>query len=440
MRYRLPRCIDGAVLLIAIFLIVHNVNAPLDTHVSVSDYAARVGDLDKQVGAVILAAYGLLALFFNRQQVFTFRIGSGVCAFLFLAVATASLAWSQSPELSASRWFGMMTVVVAAAAAVKRLGTIDVLRWCFFAELMYLTLGILNELRCGTFQPVSAGYRFHGINDDNSTGTEAVILLFASIAMSRRAPSSWLYRSGIVMAIALMVMTRSRTALVSCIVALGIVYGVIYLRRRARILLLYGVALAGIGVIALTEADFINMNAVMSLGRSDASSDALTGRIPLWNELYEDYARPRIVTGYGYGAFWTRERIEAISRHRKWKVAAAHSIYLDSVLAVGLIGGLLYLLTLAGLLATALKLAEMRKEEGVFWACVLCALLLDGVSDSSPWYIASMYFFMSVQAVFVLCSLDVQRAIHGAGVYSNDDHPLDGLLDHEKPEVTGVLH
>lgn len=422
MRYQLPRWIDAAVLLIALFLIVHNVDAPMATHESLGDYAATIGNLKKEVGAIILAIYGCLALLFNRQRVFTFRNASGVFAILFLAFATASLAWSHNPELGASRWFGMIATVVAAAGAMKRFGTLQVLRWCFVAGSLYLTMGILNELRLGTFHLFSAGYRFHGINDYNSTGAEAVLLLFASLALARRVPSSWLYRSGIVIAIAVIVMTRSRTALVSCVVALGLVYGVTYLRRRTMILCVYCIALSTIAVLALAEADFINLSAVISFGRSDASTDVLTGRIPLWTQLYQDYARSHLLAGYGYGAFWTGERIEVISRHRKWTVAAAHSIYLDSLLAVGCVGSLLYLLTLLGLLASALKLARVTGGEGVFWACVLCALLIDGIADSSPWYIASMYFFMSVQAVFVISSLDVQNLIHSAHSYRDDEH------------------
>jgi hypothetical protein len=417
MRYRLPKWIDAAVLVIAFFLLVHNVDAPTVTltRVSLDDYAANVGNIHKQVAAAILVVYGFIVLLINRQRVFTFRNACGSLAILFLAVATASIAWSDSPELSASRWFGMITMIVAAAAAMKRLGTLNIIRWCFVAEMVYLTMGIANELRLGALHPFSTGYRFHGINDPNSTGTEAVILLFASLAMSRRAPSSKLYRTGILLAVAVIVLTRSRTALVSCIGALGLVYGQAYLRPRAIALTVYCATLSMVALFALTEARFINLDAVISLGRPDTSADSWNGRVPLWMQLYQDYAQRSPVAGYGYGAFWTEERIKAISYHSKWKIAAAHSIYLDSLLAVGFVGALL------GLLASALRLAKMRTEEGVFWACVLCALLIDGVTDSSPWFIASMYFFMSVQAVFVICSLDVQNLLHNADVSCADE-------------------
>jgi hypothetical protein len=50
--------------------------------------------------------------------------------------------------------------------------------------------------------------------------------------------------------------------------------------------------------------------------------------------------------------------------------------------------------------------ARGGKQEGFFFACLLCAVLFDGFSDSEPWFISSIYLFASIQAVFVLNSLE----------------------------------
>jgi O-antigen ligase len=140
------------------------------------------------------------------------------------------------------------------------------------------------------------------------------------------------------------------------------------------------------------------------MGRKDASHDTLTGRIPLWSELLTGYVDRRPIVGYGYGAFWTRERIEDISNDQGWSIAAAHSIYVDSVLAVGYCGGILYLSMLLSLFVMSLRVARMNRQDGFFFACVVCAVLLDGFSDSGPWYVASIYLFAPIQACFSLSS------------------------------------
>ena len=51
-------------------------------------------------------------------------------------------------------------------------------------------------------------------------------------------------------------------------------------------------------------------------------------------------ARPWL--GYGYGGFWTPERLERVSLDQGWIVPHAHNTYLDEELALGVVGCVLY--------------------------------------------------------------------------------------------------
>ncbi|MGI4757355.1 MAG: O-antigen ligase family protein [Janthinobacterium lividum] len=399
--------VDYLILGCAFFLIVHTLDGPGLGASASSPYGATAGTgtLGKQVGFILLLCYGLVALATNRAQAFTLKTVSAVLAIVFLAFITLSLGWSIDAHASMTRLFGFFTYVLAASGAVKRLGIRDVLRWYVFAQSSYLVLGVINEVRLQAFHPLTSWYRFSGIADDNATGNDAVVLAFASIAMLRSAPSSRLYRTALVLAIIILLLTKSRTALFSMIFALLIVYCFVAFRGLKLSLYFYGLILFFAFPFVLQTLDVFHIQDAVGLGRSDTSDEALNGRFPLWTELYTDFAEGRPMLGYGYGAFWTPNRIEDISTDQGWSIAAAHSIYMDALLAIGFCGAAVYLATLFSLFAKAVKLARSGSQEGYFFACLLCAVLFDGFSDSEPWFVSSIYLFGSIQAVFVLNSL-----------------------------------
>ena len=114
-------------------------------------------------------------------------------------------------------------------------------------------------------------------------------------------------------------------------------------RARALAALTAGLAICTVALAAsfarAQVADRL-LGAVM-LGREE-QSEGLTGRIPLWNELL-GYAQARPWEGYGYQTFWTDKQIENVSDDMEWTLREAHNGYLDTVLSVGLIGGVILL-------------------------------------------------------------------------------------------------
>jgi O-antigen ligase len=88
------------------------------------------------------------------------------------------------------------------------------------------------------------------------------------------------------------------------------------------------------------------------LGR-EGESDALTGRLPVWNEL-QNYARQRLWQGYGYDSFWTPQHIEDVSEEFHWRFREAHNAYLDAALSIGIVGAAtLLMIVLSGIYRTS---------------------------------------------------------------------------------------
>jgi O-antigen ligase len=78
------------------------------------------------------------------------------------------------------------------------------------------------------------------------------------------------------------------------------------------------------------------------LGRSPQ----MTGRIPLWQDLFQNFYLERPILGYGYGALWMQKsfRIQMQIRHEwPFQVYFADNGFFDILLNLGLIGFLLFL-------------------------------------------------------------------------------------------------
>ena len=96
----------------------------------------------------------------------------------------------------------------------------------------------------------------------------------------------------------------------------------------------------------------------------------LTGRTLIWSALVDSIAK-RPLLGYGFYSFWQGLTGESASviHATHWTFGYAHNGYIEIVLQVGLIGGILFLLTLMSAIHNA-------------WYC-----LRNGSLDQYDWYI-----------------------------------------------------
>ncbi len=86
-------------------------------------------------------------------------------------------------------------------------------------------------------------------------------------------------------------------------------------------------------LLALGWSDLMG---VVLLGRHEQVS-TLTGRVPLWIECWS-FVEQRPLTGYGYNGFWTEDRAWDLTDTQGWVLASSHSMYLETVLNLGLVG------------------------------------------------------------------------------------------------------
>jgi O-antigen ligase len=358
------------------------------------DLAQDVGgsNLARQVAAIAIGAMGI-ALLARRSQVpmeLNWRLLAPIIA--LCAWITASALWSDDAALSLKRSLLPELLIVGAFGLAKHLRPIEL---CMFTAIIgtgSIMLGVAVEVVSGTFLR-SGEYRFSGTLDPNIQGVYCAALCLASACLAadpltaskpwRRAMWLMLFALGGVF----LLLTQSRTSTAALIVGLVVVYALgLPWRRKVLIAGIVGPIIAA-GLILLLSAERgkdVAVNAAL-LGRSQETSDlgTLTGRVNIWDRVIGDIAE-RPLTGYGYGGFWTTERVMSYTRVLDWEFNHAHSVYLESLLNAGIIGLVLGLLIVIMALASAGRTFLRTHDYGyLFIAALLALALVHGLLDSN---------------------------------------------------------
>lgn len=355
-----------------------------DTLEDVDDLQVNLaqGKLVRQLAFAVLAVAGTWGLI--RPGASRLRVQGtalGAVAVMLTVWCFASALWSDNPSLASRRFFSMGTTIVASVALAKHFTSRDVMQLAFVCAGSHLVLDIAFAVAFGNFRPWEPGFRFSGLLHPNHEAANCALVILSSIALVRGSKPGSLatttkqwrvaYRALAATAFVVLLLAKSRTAIAATLLG----YCFLLLQgagRRARIFAVSGaisVACAAILFSGDLVADGLSTGA--TLDRPDSDVSTLTGRVPLWEELL-DYLAAQPLSGYGYGSFWTPQRIFFISESQGWPVSHAHCDYIDIALALGLVGLTLYVLTLV--LAITSSLTAHRENQ--FAAHDGCAALI----------------------------------------------------------------
>jgi O-antigen ligase len=157
--------------------------------------------------------------------------------------------------------------------------------------------------------------------------------------------------------------------------------------QRRIVWFLLGVWCVGGGLLflALEPKSGQRFETLAKLGRNEPDADpkSLTGRLPIWTQIVTDI-QDRPALGYGYAAYWTAERVHRLSYIHDWEFSNAHSCYLEMILAVGLIGFGLGLLTVLAVFARGFWLYVQSADLGLlFVLSVFVMAFINGLIEST---------------------------------------------------------
>jgi exopolysaccharide production protein ExoQ len=324
----------------------------------------------------------------------------------YIGWCVASMLWTTDGAQTVRKLGILALMLIGAFGAASRFDLDDLLAIVMLALAGLIGVGFLAELGLGMFRPWRSDYRFAGTCHPNDQAVQCALLALAAAGaawMKRDRP--WLRRLLVAAGLIGLALSKSRTTLLALVIAAALA-AVLSARGLQRWLVLsVGVAalsLAGIAANFVSVTDLDQTFDVASMGRRENVS-SLTGRLPLWNELWKS-AEKRPLAGHGYGGFWGEKNVLKYSAIFAWHIPHAHNGYLDLMLAVGVIGAALYVawVVATGVVAGA-RFETWRDSGDLFVVCLLAFSLIHAVTESKfPGAGIGAFFVMMAMAAVAI--------------------------------------
>lgn len=349
------------------------------------DSATRIqrsekGSVKRRVGLVVLASTLFLSLIRAKRR-FQLNTPLGWVIICYLGWILCSLMWSVVPMHTLKRlavtylmWGAAITVVVQ--LSIKQLACMAV-----FVTGMTLLIGFGNEIRLGTLDVFYEGWRFSGVFHAMGMGRNCSILVVSSmylISVEERVLYRNLLWCVVLVAIIGLVLTRTRTTVISSLVCIGIYWSFVVETRRKIVLILGAViCLSGAYVIVGHEVVQYGSDAA-SLGRGGSSKQQvmnLTGRVPMWKYSFKFLAE-RPLHGYGYNTFLNPYNVDMFYRDLGWRPSSLHSAYVSVLMGTGFIGCSLFLLMMVCALARSFVLARADPRYYYIFSIIVWVVLV----------------------------------------------------------------
>lgn len=357
---------------------------------------ARIeGSLDRKIAFLTLGFFGVVSLMRQKKNNLKINGFFGFLILFYFVWAFSSLAWAQDTTLTFRRLVAFAMLCLGAIAVSKRFSISDIILFTLLSTGFYLIIGLSAEIAFGTFQPFAPEYRFSGTLHPNYQSVNCALLLISAIFFSRYANgASSLYLLVEVAALTFLVLTKSRTALVSTLLALSAVWALgSTIRRKAFIFLCISWTIC---FLYLVFGD-ISVQALFKgilLGRHE-NPFMLTGRIPLWKECFE-YIAQRPFLGYGYHSFDTPGRLLELQTTLGWSATHAHSEFIELLIDLGIVGMITYYLIMAFAIRRSIKYYKIFDKSAYgFCIAILIFCISRGALEATV-MIPSLFTFLTM--------------------------------------------
>jgi O-antigen ligase len=309
----------------------------------------RLSDLTNGNETLTYAAFGCLAVLMlvlvTRDSMPGLKALLSPGYLLFGGWTIAAVLLSLEPSTSIRRF--ALTACVAAVAATLMLlpkSRNELMRWFSIAALTLLAvcyLGILlapnlsMHLATDAQEPALAGNWRGSFGHKNMAAGVMAMLLFLGIYVVRS--GAWLSGVTIVGLSSLFLLySAGKSSLALCFAVLALTSLTAVIRSfwlRAVLLLTPLVLLNLLGIGSVMNESLGEIAKILPLDSS------FTGRTDIWT-FGVQASQLRLLTGYGFEAFWGSSAVQNLPEGMEWAATAAHSHngYLDTTLMMGLPG------------------------------------------------------------------------------------------------------
>lgn len=276
---------------------------------------------------------------------------------LLLVVACASITWSIDPEVTTRRCIAVSFTTLAGLVIGERFA------WPRFLEVLATALGITVALSFAAalvipgygIMPFDFPGAWRGLWSHKNTlgyymSVSFMVFIASAIANPRR---RWLWAAAAVGSLALILLSTSKTSLVSCLLGACCIPPMAMTRRGPgwAVVATYLWVSVILGLVALI---IVSPDLLLGLVGKDAT---LTGRTQIWAAVARQIEQ-RPLGGFGYGAVWDSTSrwgpLPWISRDQGFVVHEAHNTWLGLQLELGYLGLGAWTLLFVGVWARAI--------------------------------------------------------------------------------------
>ncbi|HXQ12734.1 MAG TPA: O-antigen ligase [Caulobacteraceae bacterium] len=303
---------------------------------------------------------------------------------LLLAVTFASIAWSIDPEVTTRRCIALLLTMLGGVTLAERFA------WPQLLEVLATALGITVVLsfalalflpEYGLMQVDFPGAWRGAWSHKNNLGyyMSVSFIVFVASAIAN-APRRWLWAIAAAGAFALILLSTSKTSLVSCAIAAACM-SIMAITRRGPAWAVAGTCVLVCALVGLAVTLWLTPDLLFGLVGKDIT---LTGRTSIWSAVLRQIAQ-RPLLGYGYGAVWNNKSIWGplpwISLQQGFVTDEAHNTWLGIWLELGYVGLGAWALLFAGVWLRALRTLYVPAAS-YFPLPFLAVFSLHGVTES----------------------------------------------------------
>ena len=287
---------------------------------------------------------------------------------ILMAVTTASVLWSIAPDATVRRLVALYATTLTGVMLAVRF------RWATMAEVLAASFGVLAvaSLIAGAVLPFGRMTElfpgaWRGVwMEKNALGGNMAMAFSIFGAAAMLAPKRfWLWAGCAVIALALVLLSTSKTSLVSLMLGAAAL-AFVWICRRGPASATAATWAAVLGAVLLACFLLFAADVFLGLLGKDAT---LTGRTKIWAAVMRQIEL-RPWTGYGFAAVWDDKSgwgpLAWITREAGFKAQHAHNSWLEQWLGMGIPGlaawGLFYLQTLGA------AVVAVFREKGAYLA------------------------------------------------------------------------
>jgi exopolysaccharide production protein ExoQ len=325
-----------------------------------------------------------------------------------IIIAIISILWSDNP----TRTFNGNVALLGTTAFGVYLATryslkqqLQLLGWTFVVAIILSLIfavalpkyGIMSGIHTGSWRGI---YTHKNVLGKMMVIGASVFWLLAIFSPKNR----WLYWFSFGLSVLLILLSTSKTSFLNLIIMLAI-FTVCHLFRWQEEIMLSGImALLLVGSVLSIYITFNAEFFVKLLGKDLT----FTGRIPLWLAIL-DLIKKNPWIGYGYNSLW--DSWDSVTAYvwfvvGGWEAPSAHNGFLDLLLALGLLGFLIFLFGFLYNFAKSIIQLRLIKTVDGFWPIMFMVyFILANLSETSLMQPNNIFWIIYVKIAFTLLAL-----------------------------------